>query len=65
MARAVSTPRKALFTVAAWGVALLIAFPILWTILTSFKPEPQAVPSPSPNTARARLQRARQGPAAA
>ena len=46
MARAVSTPRKALFTIAAWGVALLIAFPILWTILTSFKPEPQAVASP-------------------
>lgn len=46
MTRAVSTPRKALFTIAAWGVALLIAFPILWTILTSFKPEPQAVASP-------------------
>jgi sorbitol/mannitol transport system permease protein len=46
MARAVSTPRKAFFTVVAWGVALLIAFPILWTILTSFKPEPQAVASP-------------------
>nr|WP_294168218.1 carbohydrate ABC transporter permease [uncultured Sphingomonas sp.] len=46
MARAVSTPRKAVFTIAAWGVALLIAFPILWTILTSFKPEPQAVASP-------------------
>jgi sorbitol/mannitol transport system permease protein len=27
-------------------VALLIAFPILWTLLTSFKPEPQAVASP-------------------
>jgi sorbitol/mannitol transport system permease protein len=46
MARAVSTPQKAVNTLLAWGVALLIAFPILWTLLTSFKPEPQAVASP-------------------
>ena len=46
MARAVSTPQKAFNTLLAWGVALLIAFPILWTLLTSFKPEPQAVASP-------------------
>jgi sorbitol/mannitol transport system permease protein len=46
MARAVTPQTKALNTVLAWGVALLIAFPILWTILTSFKPEPQAVASP-------------------
>ncbi|MBP1804449.1 carbohydrate ABC transporter permease [Rubellimicrobium aerolatum] len=46
MARAVSTQRKAVNTALAWGVALLIAFPILWTFLTSFKPEPQAVASP-------------------
>ncbi|TNC73300.1 carbohydrate ABC transporter permease [Rubellimicrobium roseum] len=46
MARAVSTSRKAVNTALAWGVALLIAFPILWTFLTSFKPEPQAVASP-------------------
>jgi sorbitol/mannitol transport system permease protein len=43
MARAVSTQAKAFNTVAAWAVALLIAFPIIWTVLTSFKPEPQAV----------------------
>jgi sorbitol/mannitol transport system permease protein len=46
MARAVSPGRKALNTLLAWAVALLIAFPILWTFLTSFKPEPQAVASP-------------------
>ena len=46
MARAVSTPRKVFNTAAAWGVALLIAFPILWIVLTSFKPEAQAVASP-------------------
>jgi sorbitol/mannitol transport system permease protein len=46
MARAVSTQRKLFNTAVAWAVALLIAFPIIWTILTSFKPEPQAVASP-------------------
>ncbi|HSX74329.1 MAG TPA: carbohydrate ABC transporter permease, partial [Shinella sp.] len=42
-ARAVSTRRTAFFTVAAWIVALIIFFPILYTILTSFKPETQAI----------------------
>jgi sorbitol/mannitol transport system permease protein len=46
MARAVSTQRKLFNTAVAWAVALLIAFPIIWTILTSFKPEPQAVANP-------------------
>jgi sorbitol/mannitol transport system permease protein len=46
MARAVTTRAKTFNTIAAWAVALLIAFPIIWTILTSFKPEPQAVASP-------------------
>ena len=46
MARAVPTRRKLLNTALAWAVALLIAFPIIWTVLTSFKPEPQAVASP-------------------
>ena len=46
MARAVRTSRKAFNTAAAWGVALLIAFPIIWTVLTSFKPEAQAVARP-------------------
>ncbi len=46
MARAVSTRRKAVNTAAAWSVALVLFFPILWTVLTSFKPEAQAVASP-------------------
>jgi sorbitol/mannitol transport system permease protein len=46
MARTVTPTRKTLNTAAAWGVALLLFFPILWTVLTSFKPEPQAVASP-------------------
>jgi sorbitol/mannitol transport system permease protein len=46
MARAATTGQKTVNTLIAWGVALLIAFPILWTILTSFKPEPQAVAFP-------------------
>ena len=46
MARAVPPARKALATAAAWAVALLLFFPILWTVLTSFKPEPVAVASP-------------------
>ena len=46
MARAISTRRKTINTTAAWAVALTLFFPILWTILTSFKPEPQAVASP-------------------
>ncbi|MEM6615856.1 MAG: carbohydrate ABC transporter permease [Pseudomonadota bacterium] len=46
MARAVSTRRKMLTTVAAWSIGLLIFFPILWTILTSFKTEAQAINDP-------------------
>jgi sorbitol/mannitol transport system permease protein len=46
MARAVTTQQKAFNTLVAWAIALLIAFPIIWTVLTSFKPEPQAVASP-------------------
>jgi sorbitol/mannitol transport system permease protein len=46
MARAVTTRRKTLTTLAAWGIALLIFFPILWMILTSFKTEQDAVLSP-------------------
>jgi sorbitol/mannitol transport system permease protein len=39
MARAVTTRRKVINTAAAWAIGLLIFFPILWTILTSFKTE--------------------------
>ena len=46
MARKVSTQRMALNTVLAWAVGLLIFFPILWTILTSFKTEAQAIADP-------------------
>ncbi len=45
MARAV-TPRRKLLTASAWSVALLIFFPVLWTVLTSFKTEVSAVASP-------------------
>jgi sorbitol/mannitol transport system permease protein len=46
MARAVTTQRKALNTALAWGIGLMIFFPILWTILTSFKSEAQAIANP-------------------
>ncbi|RWB26392.1 MAG: carbohydrate ABC transporter permease [Mesorhizobium sp.] len=43
MARAVSTKHKTIATAAAWIVALLIFFPILYTIITSFKSEQEAI----------------------
>jgi sorbitol/mannitol transport system permease protein len=43
MARAVSTQRKLIVTVLAWAIGLVIFFPILWTILTSFKSEGDAI----------------------
>ncbi|PWG16693.1 carbohydrate ABC transporter permease [Salibaculum griseiflavum] len=46
MARAVTTKRKTLTTALAWAIGLLIFFPILWTILTSFKTEAQAIANP-------------------
>ena len=46
MARAVTTQRKTINTVIAWIIGLLIFFPILWTILTSFKTEAQAIADP-------------------
>ncbi len=46
MARAVTPRRKLINTAASWSVGLLIFFPILWTILTSFKTEAQAIASP-------------------
>ena len=46
MARTVTPRRKAVNTALAWTIALLIFFPILWTILTSFKTEGEAVASP-------------------
>ncbi|MBP0481197.1 carbohydrate ABC transporter permease [Sagittula salina] len=46
MARSVTTRRKAFNTAVAWAIGLLIFFPILWTILTSFKTEAQAIADP-------------------
>ncbi|WP_062117406.1 carbohydrate ABC transporter permease [Aureimonas sp. AU40] len=46
MARAVSNRQKIFTTVVAWVVGFLIFFPILWTILTSFKPEIEAIAIP-------------------
>ncbi|MGH1416200.1 MAG: carbohydrate ABC transporter permease [Pelagimonas sp.] len=46
MARSVTPQRKLINTVAAWSVGLLIFFPILWTILTSFKTEATAIADP-------------------
>lgn len=46
MARTASPHRKAFNTALAWGIGLLIFFPILWTILTSFKTEAQAIADP-------------------
>jgi sorbitol/mannitol transport system permease protein len=46
MPRARSTRRKILTTALAWFVGLLIFFPILWTFLTSFKTEAEAVANP-------------------
>ena len=46
MARAVTPQRKLINTALAWGIGLLIFFPILWTILTSFKTEATAIADP-------------------
>uniref|UniRef100_Q11BS8 Sorbitol ABC transporter membrane protein / mannitol ABC transporter membrane protein n=1 Tax=Chelativorans sp. (strain BNC1) TaxID=266779 RepID=Q11BS8_CHESB len=43
MARAVSTRRKTIATIAAWLVALVIFFPILYTVAISFKTEAEAI----------------------
>ncbi len=46
MSRAVSIRRKLGFSLLAWAVGFLIFFPILWTFLTSFKSEGEAISSP-------------------
>jgi sorbitol/mannitol transport system permease protein len=46
MARTVSTRRKMVVTILAWSIGFLIFFPILWTILTSFKTEGDAIALP-------------------
>jgi len=46
MARAISMKRKVLLTAIAWTIGFLIFFPILWTFLTGFKTEAEAITSP-------------------
>jgi len=46
MARSIKFQRKTINTLIAWAVGLLIFFPVLWTILTSFKTEAQAINDP-------------------
>ena len=46
MARAVPLRRKLIFTALAWGLGFVIFFPVLWTVLTSFKTEGEAVSIP-------------------
>ena len=46
MSRKITTKRKVINTAIAGTLALLIFFPILWTVLTSFKTEGQAIANP-------------------
>ena len=46
MARAASNRSRIGWSALAWAIGLLIFFPILWTILTSFKTEAEAIASP-------------------
>lgn len=46
MARSIPSSRKTVITIVAWVIGLMIFFPILWTILTSFKTEAEAIASP-------------------
>jgi sorbitol/mannitol transport system permease protein len=46
MARAVSVRRRAVATAVAWIIGFLIFFPILWTVITSFKTELEAFSVP-------------------
>ena len=46
MAQATARRNKILLTLLAWFIGLVIFFPILWTFLTSFKTEAQAIASP-------------------
>ncbi|MCC8931956.1 MULTISPECIES: carbohydrate ABC transporter permease [Rhizobiaceae] len=43
MARAITTRKKIAFTALAWTLAMLIFFPILYTIITSLKTETEAI----------------------
>ncbi|MBM2574907.1 carbohydrate ABC transporter permease [Jannaschia sp. Os4] len=46
MARAASNRSRFGWTILAWIIGLILFFPILWTILTSFKTEAEAIAAP-------------------
>jgi sorbitol/mannitol transport system permease protein len=46
MARQITTRRKVATTILGWIVGLVLFFPILWTFLTSFKSEGEAIATP-------------------
>ena len=46
MARKITQTRKTVVTAIAWSIGFLIFFPILWTILMSFKSEGDAIKAP-------------------
>jgi sorbitol/mannitol transport system permease protein len=46
MARIASARQRWTFTVIGWAVGLAVFFPILWTVITSFKTEGEAIASP-------------------
>ena len=46
MARAMPPAKRAAWTLLAWAVALLLFFPVLWTLVTSFKTEGEAILTP-------------------
>jgi sorbitol/mannitol transport system permease protein len=46
MTRSVKNQQKMVNTVIAWTIGLLVFFPVLWTVLTSFKTEGQAINDP-------------------
>ncbi|GAB1478959.1 carbohydrate ABC transporter permease [Paracoccaceae bacterium] len=46
MSRKTTQTRRVVVTIAAWSIGFLIFFPILWTILMSFKSEGDAIKAP-------------------
>ncbi|MPQ93493.1 carbohydrate ABC transporter permease [Thioclava sp. JE_KL1] len=46
MARKISNRRRVIMSVIAWALAFVIFFPILWTIILSFKTEGNAIKAP-------------------
>ena len=46
MARAVPRRHKIMFAIMGWSIGLALFFPILWTALTSFKTEGEAIVTP-------------------